>query len=55
MKVIIWAEESSGITDIFSARGLKYHGHTVVSDATTHTHTHTHTHTNTHTHTYISS
>ena len=33
MKVIIWAEESSGITDIFSARGLKYHGHTVVSDA----------------------
>ena len=44
MKVIIWAEESSGITDIFSARGLKYHGHTVVSDATTHTHTHTHTH-----------
>ena len=34
MKVIFWAEESSGITDIFSARGLKYHGHTVVSDAT---------------------
>ena len=53
MKVIIWAEESSGITDIFSARGLKYHGHTVVSDATTHTHTHTHTHKHTHTHIYL--
>ena len=34
MKVILmWAEESAGITDILSARGLEYHGHTVVSDA----------------------